>query len=72
MLPTARRPREPIESIDLVALTRRLLDDAGMLRPPLLRSIDAIHLVAAHRAAGTLRSVVTYDHRMPRLQPIWY
>lgn len=56
--------RSLLESIDLVSLTRRLLDEAGTLGPPLLRSLDAIHLVAAQRAEGTLRSIVTYDHRM--------
>ncbi|MGK2881809.1 MAG: hypothetical protein ACSLE6_13800 [Mycobacterium sp.] len=53
-----------LESIDLVALTRTLLDDAGTLGPPRLGSLDTIHLAAAQRATGALRSVVTYDNRM--------
>lgn len=56
--------RRILDGIDQVSLTRRLLDDAGTLTPPLLRSLDAIHLTAAQRAASTLRSVITYDHRM--------
>jgi predicted nucleic acid-binding protein len=62
--PAITQARALLDSIDLVTLTRRLLDDAGVLAPPALRSLDAVHLAAAQRAAGTLRSVVTYDHRM--------
>ncbi len=45
-------------------LTRQLLDDAGALQPLRLRSLHAIHLVAAQRAGDALRAVVTYDARM--------
>jgi uncharacterized protein len=53
-----------LDSIDTVALSRSLLDDAGTLPPPLLRTLDAIHLAAAQRAGTSLRAVVTYDGRM--------
>jgi len=56
--------RNLLRGLDTVMLTRQLLDDAGMLQPLRLRSLDAIHLVAAQRAGGTLRAVVTYDARM--------
>ena len=56
--------RNLLSSLDAVVLTRQLLDDAGTLRPLRLRSLDAIHLVAAQRAGDTLRAVVTYDARM--------
>ena len=56
--------REVLRGLDIVGLTRQLLDDAGTLLPRSLRSIDAIHLVAAQRAGDTLRAVVTYDVRM--------
>lgn len=56
--------RALLDAVDTVALTRSLLDDAGLLGPSHLRSLDAIHLAAAKRAGTTLRSVVTYDHRM--------
>jgi predicted nucleic acid-binding protein len=56
--------RKLLNSLDIVMLTRQLLDDAGTLLPPRLRSLDAIHLVAAQRAGDTLRAVVTYDARM--------
>lgn len=58
---TARRL---LRSIDLVRLDDALLDAAGMLEPLTLRSLDAIHLVAAQLVAPTLRAVVTYDRRM--------
>ncbi|MGO9101417.1 MAG: VapC toxin family PIN domain ribonuclease, partial [Mycobacterium sp.] len=51
-------------TLDTVVLTRQLLDDAGTLQPLRLRSLDAIHLVAAQRAGDTLHAVVTYDTRM--------
>ena len=56
--------RHLLNSLDTVMLTRQLLDDAGTLLPLCLRSLDAIHLVAAQRAGDTLRAVITYDARM--------
>jgi predicted nucleic acid-binding protein len=56
--------RKLLNGLDTVVLTRQLLDDAGTLQPMRLRSLDAIHLVAAQRAGDTLRAVVTYDARM--------
>ena len=56
--------RSLLSGLDIVVLTRQLLDDAGTLQPLRLRSLDAIHLVAAQRAGDTLRAVVTYDARM--------
>ena len=56
--------RNLLSGLDTVVLTRQLLDDAGTLQPLRLRSLDAIHLVAAQRAGDTLRAVVTYDARM--------
>jgi predicted nucleic acid-binding protein len=56
--------RDLLNRMDTVTLTRGLLDDAGTLLPLRLRSLDAIHLVAAQRAGATLRGVITYDARM--------
>jgi uncharacterized protein len=56
--------RDLLYSLDTVMLTRQLLDDAGTLLPLPLRSLDAIHLVAAQRAGDTLRAIITYDARM--------
>lgn len=56
--------RALLDSIDTVALSRSVLDDAATLPPPRLRALDAIHLAAAQRAGTSLRAVVTYDGRM--------
>lgn len=56
--------RNLLDSIDTVALSRFALDEAAVLSPPRLRTLDAIHLAAAQRAAQSLRAVVTYDGRM--------
>jgi predicted nucleic acid-binding protein len=56
--------RDLLNRLDTVMLTRQLLDDAGTLLPPRLRSLDAIHLAAARRAGDALRTVITYDARM--------
>jgi predicted nucleic acid-binding protein len=56
--------RNLLRGLDIVALSRQLLDDAGTIWPLTLRSLDAIHLVAAQRAGDALRTVVTYDARM--------
>jgi predicted nucleic acid-binding protein len=56
--------RDLLSGLHTVVLTRQLLDDAGTLLPLRLRSLDAIHLVAARRAGDTLRAVMTYDARM--------
>ena len=56
--------RNLLSGLDTVVLSRQLLDDAGTFRPLRLRSLDAIHLVAAQQAGDALRAVVSYDARM--------
>lgn len=53
-----------LSGLTKISLTAGLLDDAANLDPPLLRSLDAIHLAAARRAGAELRAVITYDARM--------
>ncbi len=55
---------EVFDGIGLVTLDADLLADAGMLDPPTLRSLDAIHVATAH-ALG-FRVFVTYDARQAR------
>ncbi|HME49161.1 type II toxin-antitoxin system VapC family toxin [Mycobacterium sp.] len=62
--PALIEARALLDSIDTVTLSRGLLDDAGMLAPRQLRTLDAIHLAAAQRAGRSLRAVITYDARM--------
>jgi uncharacterized protein len=56
--------RTILASLDLVALSDRLLDTAATLAPPSLRTLDAIHLAAAMTAGARLDAVITYDDRM--------
>jgi predicted nucleic acid-binding protein len=56
-----------LDSIDTVALSRAVLDDAATLPPPLLRTLDAIHLAAAQRAGTALRG--GGDIRRPNVSP---
>jgi predicted nucleic acid-binding protein len=57
--------RRVLSRLDMVGLTNRLLEEAGSLGPPDLRTLDAIHLAAA-RTAPALRALVTYDARLTR------
>jgi uncharacterized protein len=60
-----------LASIDLVRLTRDRLQQAGLLQPPPLRSLDAIHLVAALALGSALSDFVAYDQRMMQAAA-WY
>ena len=56
--------RRVLAGLATVNLTATLLDAAANLDPPLLRSLDAIHLAAARCAGAELRAVITYDALM--------
>lgn len=58
------RGRAVLQRIDLVRVNDRILNAAGVLRPPELRSLDAIHLATAQELGDELRAIVTYDDRM--------
>lgn len=58
------RGRAVLQRIDLVRVNDRILNAAGALRPPELRSLDAIHLATAQELGTELRGLVTYDDRM--------
>jgi uncharacterized protein len=60
------RVREALGKLLLVELDEALLDAAGMLEPSALRTLDAIHLSAAHALAAELGALITYDERMAR------
>ena len=53
-----------LQRLDLVRVTDRILTAAGVLRPPELRSLDAIHLATADELGDELTALVTYDDRM--------
>ena len=58
------RGRAVLQHIDLVRVNDRILNAAGVLRPPRLRSLDAIHLATAQELGDELSALVTYDDRM--------
>jgi predicted nucleic acid-binding protein len=60
-LPRARRV---VGTLILIRLEDDLCESAANLDPPLLRSLDAIHLAAALSLGSDLAGVVTYDARL--------
>jgi hypothetical protein len=58
------RARDVLSSVDLIRVNDRVLNAAGALPPPDIRSLDAIHLATAQLLGSDLGRVVTYDDRM--------
>lgn len=58
------RARELLQTLRMVEVTRALLADAASVGDPLLRTLDAIHLVAALRVATGMTAFLTYDKRL--------
>lgn len=58
-----REQKRVLAGLDLVPLTRLLLDSAGRLGPPRLRTLDAVHVVSAMSLGGDLEAFVSYDRR---------
>lgn len=58
------RGRSVLQRLDLVRVNDRVLNAAAVLRPPELRSLDAIHLATAQQLGDELTALVTYDDRM--------
>jgi predicted nucleic acid-binding protein len=56
--------RALLDSVSFIAADMTLSDDAGILRPPELRSLDAIHLATARALGSNLAALVTYDRRL--------
>jgi predicted nucleic acid-binding protein len=57
--------RAVLESITLVAVSRSVYENAATLGPPVLRSLDALHLASAIDVGGDeLTAIITYDLRM--------
>jgi len=56
--------RRQLRHVAYVDVTRDLLDHAGVLRPPEVRTLDAVHLAAALSLEDDLDELVTYDGRM--------
>ena len=58
------RGRAVLASVELIRINDRILNAAAVLRPPEIRSLDAIHLATAQHLGTDLGRVVTYDERM--------
>lgn len=61
----ARRLAERmLATLDLIAVDDAILDAAGRLRPPELRTLDAVHLASAQVLGSALGGLVAYDMRL--------
>lgn len=56
--------RALLSQLDLIPLQGGLLDDAGQVGDPLLRTLDAIHLASALSIRDDLAAFVSYDQRL--------
>jgi uncharacterized protein len=56
--------RRLFRAVHIVRVDEPLLDRAGDLEPPGLRSLDAVHLAAAMAIGPDLGVVLTYDDRL--------
>ncbi|MEQ4209918.1 type II toxin-antitoxin system VapC family toxin [Actinopolymorpha sp. B17G11] len=56
--------RAHLGSLDVVALTADIIEDAAEMGDPWLRSLDAIHLASALAIREELTGFVTYDRRL--------
>lgn len=52
-----------LDGLDLITLTDDLLDAAGRLEPPELRSLDAMHIAVALEIGAEAVLFVSYDQR---------
>jgi predicted nucleic acid-binding protein len=59
-----RRSREVLARVELLRVSDRVLEAAGLLAPADLGSLDAIHLASAEQLGSDLRGFVTYDERL--------
>jgi len=59
-----QRGQQVLGRVDLLRINDRVLQAAGSLEPPELRSLDAIHLSTALQFEDDLAGFVTYDKRM--------
>jgi predicted nucleic acid-binding protein len=56
--------RRLLGTLRMIELTRGILAEAGDAGGPYLRTLDAVHLVAAERLSAGLAAFVTYDKRL--------
>jgi predicted nucleic acid-binding protein len=63
--------RRLLDGMTLIPADLALSDQAGMLQPPELRSLDAIHLATARSLGTRLEALVTYDQRLAGAATWW-
>ena len=56
--------RTLLDGMLLIPLSGTVIDEAGGLAEPLLRSLDALHLASALSIAAELTAFVAYDRRL--------
>ncbi len=56
--------RAVLEAMTVLPLRTEVFDAAGLLSPPSLRSLDALHIAAALALGDDLEVFVTYDRRL--------
>jgi predicted nucleic acid-binding protein len=56
--------RALLDGLVFIGADVTLSDEAGIMRPPELRSLDAIHLASARTLGRNLEALVTYDQRL--------
>jgi predicted nucleic acid-binding protein len=59
-----QQSRDLLQTLRMIEVTRALLADAASADGPFLRSIDAIHLMAATRIAVGISAFICYDKRL--------
>ena len=60
----SRIAEQIVGALDLVAIDDRVLEEAALLVPIELRSLDAIHLASALLLGQALGVAITYDERL--------
>lgn len=59
-----QQARAVLDSVTLLTVTTALFEQAAILEPAVLRSLDAIHLAAALDLGDELDGIITYDDRL--------
>ena len=60
----AEELRSVLATVEVVELDRQVADRAAAALPPLLRTLDAIHIATALELGVSLDAFVTYDDRL--------
>ncbi len=53
-----------LQHVTFLAVTTRIIDQVGLVSPPTLRTLDAIHLVTAREEVRGVRAFIAYDQRL--------